>query len=80
FTRHNLHIVTANSPCSACHDPHGISSIQGTPSNNSHLINFDVTIVQPNSQGLLRFEDLGIFSGQCYLSCHGTDHNPGVYP
>ena len=80
FKQHNRHVVTANTPCSACHDPHGISSTQGTPLNNSHLINFDMSIVRPNALGLLKFEDRGIFSGQCFLSCHGKDHNPGVYP
>ncbi len=67
-------------PCSACHDPHGVSSTQGTPLNNRHLINFDISIVQPNNAGLLKFEDLGTFSGQCFLKCHGYNHNPAVYP
>lgn len=80
FPEHNRHIVSVNAPCSACHDPHGVSATQGNPVNNSHLINFDITIALPNSQGLLMFEDLGTFSGRCFLTCHGRDHNPEVYP
>jgi predicted CXXCH cytochrome family protein len=76
FSEHRRHVVDENTPCSACHDPHGISSIQGNPMNNSNLMNFDVTIVQPNARGEGPvFEDLGSFSGQCSLSCHGKDHD-----
>ncbi|MDA3788887.1 MAG: hypothetical protein PF503_10390 [Desulfobacula sp.] len=66
-------------PCSACHDPHGISSSQGNITNNSHLINFDITIVQPSNQGLRYFEDQGRFKGTCFLKCHGKDHNGWGY-
>jgi predicted CXXCH cytochrome family protein len=80
FPQHSLHIVDHNAPCSACHDAHGISSTQGNSINNTHLINFDITIVQPDSQARLRFEDAGIFSGRCYLTCHGAVHEPRQYP
>jgi len=76
---HNRHVVTNQTPCSACHDPHGISIIQGNPVNNSHLINFDLDIVQPDSQGRLYFEDQGTFRGQCFLNCHGVAHAPKNY-
>ncbi len=76
---HNLHVVTQQTPCSACHDPHGVSILQGNATNNSHLINFDLNIVAPDSQGRLMFEDLGIFSGQCFLNCHGSAHEPKGY-
>ncbi|MBW6521022.1 MAG: hypothetical protein K0A99_08455 [Desulfoarculaceae bacterium] len=72
---HNAHVVTQSTPCSACHDPHGISSLQGNSANNSHLINFDLNIVSPDGQGRLYFEDLGTFKGQCFLSCHGVVHD-----
>ncbi|MEW6109454.1 MAG: cytochrome c3 family protein [Nitrospirota bacterium] len=75
FRFHNKHIVGVQTPCSVCHDAHGISFTQGTPINNSHLINFDITIVQPDGMGRLYFEDLGIFSGRCFLNCHGRAHN-----
>ena len=42
--------------------------------NNTHLINFDATIVQENSAGDLEFVDDGIFQGRCSLLCHGKDH------
>jgi len=80
FSDHSKHIVEKNTPCSACHDPHGISALQGNPINNSHLINFDLTIVLPNSLGRLEFEDLGRLAGQCFLNCHGKEHNPERYP
>jgi predicted CXXCH cytochrome family protein len=84
FKSHALHVQDPNipstpTPCSACHDAHGISSLQGSSANNSNLINFDITIVQPDSQGRLFFEDLGTFTGQCYLSCHGVSHEPKAY-
>jgi len=67
-------------PCSACHDPHGISASQGMGVNHSHLINFDTTIVQSDpGTGRLTFEDQGVFHGQCFLSCHGVNHSPKGY-
>jgi predicted CXXCH cytochrome family protein len=80
FKEHKKHIQKEDAPCSACHDPHGVSATAGgTPSNNSHLINFDVSIVQPNRDNLLYFEDLGTFAGRCYLKCHREDHHPEEY-
>jgi predicted CXXCH cytochrome family protein len=80
FKQHEMHTAGIRAPCSACHDPHGISSVQGNAINNSHLINFDITIVTPNANGELRFEDRGSFAGACYLNCHGKVHNPLTYP
>jgi predicted CXXCH cytochrome family protein len=80
FPGHRSHVVDERTPCSACHDPHGISSTQGNAVNNSNLINFDLSIVQPDSQGRMLFEDTGVLSGQCFLSCHGSSHEPKVYP
>lgn len=81
FSEHDKHIRGEDTPCSICHDPHGISSTQGNLINNSHLINFrtDGNIVRPNSNGELRYEDAGYRSGRCYLTCHGEDHNPLSY-
>jgi predicted CXXCH cytochrome family protein len=79
FAGHSEHLENGI-PCSACHDPHGINASQGSRMNNSHLINFDVTIVQPDSvTGRQVFEDLGVFHGRCYLSCHGQNHSPKEY-
>ncbi len=78
FPDHRKHINKA--PCSACHDAHGISSAQGTTLNNSHLINFDTSIVRPDMMGgRLEFEDLGVFRGRCYLKCHNKKHSPKEY-
>ncbi|MCU7925111.1 MAG: cytochrome c3 family protein [Candidatus Thiodiazotropha sp. (ex Dulcina madagascariensis)] len=79
FKSHRLHIVDQRTSCNACHDPHGVSAIQGNTLNNTSLINFDISIVQPNSLGKLRFESTGRFSGTCYLMCHGSDHAPKSY-
>jgi predicted CXXCH cytochrome family protein len=94
FPRHSFHIgggtrmgggmggggmggmASINAPCNNCHDPHGISITQG---NNSKLINFNTGVVSPSSSGILRFESLGTYSGRCYLSCHGMNHNPCTY-
>jgi hypothetical protein len=77
---HNKHVVEENATCSVCHDPHGISATQGNPTNNSHLINFDISIVDPDpNTRMLMFEDMGSNRGQCYLSCHGTVHSPAEY-
>ncbi len=81
FSKHSLHLgPLVNATCAACHDPHGISGAQGNATNNAHLINFDTSVVSPNSAGLLKYESLGTFTGRCFLSCHGRDHNPSVYP
>ena len=81
FSDHNNHIVGERTPCNTCHDPHGISATQGNVTNNSKLINFDRGVVQPLSgvTNTPRFESTGTFSGRCYLSCHGRNHNPLSY-
>lgn len=76
---HNFHIVAKNTPCSACHDAHGISNTQGNAINNAHLINFDLNIVQPDGQGRLHYLKTGPFGGSCFLNCHGASHGPSRY-
>lgn len=76
---HYRHVVSENTPCNACHDPHGISNTQGNPIQNSHLINFDISIVKARSDGALYFQDNGYRSGQCSLMCHGADHDSKNY-
>ena len=75
FDYHDKHIREENTPCNVCHDPHGISTTQGNEINNSHLINFDTSIVSPNQNGQLRFVDEGSEAGSCDLLCHGKDHD-----
>ena len=79
FPLHSRHLL-AGAPCSICHDSHGVSAGQGNPTNNSHLINFDLRFVAPGLSGILRFEDLGTNRGRCYLTCHGIPHDPLAYP
>jgi predicted CXXCH cytochrome family protein len=74
FGAHEEHIRDVRTPCNACHDPHGISHTQGNSTNNAHLINFDRSIVSPANNGMLAYESTGVFSGRCYLSCHGQNH------
>ena len=83
FPRHNFHITGAgamgmggmggnlSTPCNVCHDPHA--------SDFEKLINFDTSVVSRNSAGLRQFNSTGTYSGECYLSCHGRDHNPCTY-
>lgn len=79
FKKHKKHIVNIRTPCSACHDPHGISVTQGSAVNHAHLINFDLNIVQPDKNGRLYFQKTGTFRGSCYLNCHGQEHSPKSY-
>ncbi len=72
FSKHREHIIDNRTPCSACHDAHGISSAQGSITANSHLINFDLTIVFPEpTTGRIRYTDMGTNHGSCTLVCHG---------
>jgi len=78
---HSGHLA-AGAPCSACHDPHGVSEA-GAPGTGSHthLINFDVRIVLPKTGSAVPvFVDTGTFSGSCTLVCHGVAHDNTSYP
>ncbi len=80
FPRHSTYLRDEGVPCSACHDPHGISKTTGIGSDHTHLINFDVTIVRPlTGTTRMRFTDLGRFAGSCTLTCHGHDHDNVEY-
>jgi hypothetical protein len=72
FPEHSRHIVSEKTPCTACHDPHGVKD-------TAHLINFDATIVFPNQNGQPEYEDNGMFSGTCSLICHNENHDPKSY-
>jgi predicted CXXCH cytochrome family protein len=80
FRYHFKHVADKNTPCNTCHDPHGISSTQGTTANNSNLINFNLAKVTASpGNGAIRFEDTGSRTGRCYLTCHGEDHDGWDY-
>ena len=81
FRYHALHIQgrggasgATGTSCYTCHNSHGSTD-------NKYLLTFNKSVVSPNSQGQLKFVEKGIstFRGECYLSCHGVDHNPKVY-
>lgn len=81
FSQHRKHIVEDRTPCSVCHDSHGISSSSGTVTENSNLVNFRTDVVFPlQGTGRLEFRDTGVFRGECYLQCHGENHAPARYP
>ena len=79
FPRHNFHITGSGSrpvrnlstPCNVCHDPHGSEQ-------QAKLINFDTSVVSNNGSGRLEYNTISS-GGECYLSCHGQDHNPCTY-
>jgi len=76
---HKKHVDNGDVPCAACHDPHGSRD-------NLHLINFMLvdpsgrTVVSPSSSGRLEYNTNGNGAGECYLRCHGENHNPLSYP
>ena len=67
FSLHNRHVVRGRTPCSACHASHGVN---GNTAQHSHLINFDLAIVE----GQRFYVDTGDRRGSCTLNCHGVDH------
>ncbi|MGE0449374.1 MAG: cytochrome c3 family protein [Vicinamibacterales bacterium] len=80
WERHDQHIRDKQTSCSICHDPHGVSSGQGTTTNNAHLINLDLRFVTASRRtGRLEFQQTSPGRGRCYLTCHGEDHDPYTY-
>ncbi len=77
FPLHARHVIDLRTPCSVCHDAHGISRSQGNRVNNSNLINFDLAVVMPADSATGRrveYNDTGRISGNCTLTCHGFTH------
>ncbi|MCH7883716.1 MAG: hypothetical protein IIC01_00575 [Planctomycetes bacterium] len=77
FPLHRRHIVDLRTPCSVCHDAHGIYRGQGNSVNHGSLINFDLSIVMPTdspSGRRVEYVDTGRFAGNCTLTCHGQVH------
>jgi predicted CXXCH cytochrome family protein len=80
FKYHALHVTSGvQAPCSTCHDPHGISSTQGSTLSNARLINFNSVAVTMSGTQAIRWERVGTTGGRCYLSCHGVNHNGYSY-
>lgn len=72
FPQHKKHIVDSKTPCSVCHDPHGVIAKIG--SSQTHLINFNTEVVFSSQSGNVEFKDNGRLKGSCALSCHGKNH------
>lgn len=85
FSLHSRHItggsggggMAQDTPCSVCHDPHGVSRVGSHT--GEKLINFDIDVVEPNNAGDLYYASTGMFSGTCSLSCHGKEHRDCQY-
>jgi predicted CXXCH cytochrome family protein len=73
FTYHDFHISTVGTSCRTCHAPHGSTLYP-------HLLDFNNLSISPSSSGRLAFIALGSKAGECFLTCHNKDHNPGAYP
>lgn len=59
--------------CYSCHASHGSPD-------NEHLILFNPSAVTGERTGRgVQYQSTGARSGQCYLECHGHNHNPGEY-
>jgi nitrate/TMAO reductase-like tetraheme cytochrome c subunit len=80
FPLHSRHITGERNPkaggtsCYTCHSSHG--SVD-----NRYLIRFNREFVTECSTGKLKFVEKGTnaFHGECWLTCHGVDHNPKSY-
>ncbi len=77
---HKEHVVDEATSCAVCHDAHGSRKSVG-------LINFMLrdrtgkTVVSSSQkQGRLEHISLGSGRGQCFLLCHGKNHEPESYP
>ena len=70
----NVDQVNGGTSCYTCHNSHG--SVE-----NRYLIRFNRDLVTESSSGKLKFVEKGIntFHGECWLTCHGVDHNPKTY-
>lgn len=80
FPSHSRHITGernfkgGGTSCHTCHSSHG--SVE-----NRYLIRFNREYVAESSTGKLKFVEKGTytFHGECWLTCHGVDHNPKSY-
>ncbi len=79
FPLHREHIVgdpltgRAGTSCYTCHSAH-------SSQRNPFLINFNEDVVTGSKIGnRIAYQSFGIERGECYLSCHGYDHDPERY-
>jgi hypothetical protein len=74
FPEHRSHLLEekTRTSCFTCHNSHGSPD-------NPFLMDFNPVVVSPTSGGLLSYRSTGTRRGECYLTCHGSEHNPGRY-
>lgn len=81
FPWHRRHTADQRISCYSCHDSHGSQAY-------NHLIRFEkdpryrqAEPLPPDgvNGGKMEFIDRGRLSGECYLRCHGINHNPRRY-
>jgi len=77
---HRKHVVDQQAGCAVCHDAHGSRQ-------NVRLVNFMLydrigqPVVSPSQkERRIEFVSQGPGRGQCYLMCHGKNHEPAGYP
>ncbi|MBN2332505.1 MAG: cytochrome C [Deltaproteobacteria bacterium] len=69
FPSHRSHVIAKQTPCSVCHDPHGVPLVGGaTTTGNAHLINYDSRFVTGTYNSVTR---------SCTVNCHMM--NPRSY-
>jgi predicted CXXCH cytochrome family protein len=64
--------------CASCHSGHGVGASQSGLGDRTHLINFNLDVVEPYNDEIW-FQDDGQFHGTCNLRCHGKDHESEDY-
>ena len=79
---HREHVLDQGATCAACHDPHGSAVFP-------HLINFLTSSTATGQTQIITgtgtmysqptWIDNGLYSGTCYLNCHGTVHDGSEY-
>lgn len=80
FAGHRQHVVDERTPCSACHNAHGIDPAAGNAVNNASMIDFDRAVVDPlPASGTLEYSAAAGGEGTCTLRCHGKDHDGTGY-
>jgi predicted CXXCH cytochrome family protein len=77
---HAFHVRDKNIPCSACHDPHGVSwKMLATSANNAHLINFDKDYAVGAAVATPLYLTDSPGSGSCTVNCHTVVGNTHAY-
>ncbi|BDG07407.1 cytochrome c3 family protein [Anaeromyxobacter paludicola] len=79
FKLHARHVVDQSTPCSVCHNAHGVTAAAASSQGGAHLMDYDVSVARPGPRGALRYTSRGARSGTCSVSCHGAQHDERAY-